>query len=276
MHGTQDFLNQMAAMPNTPLMPAFFIGHGSPMNAIAQNAFTKDLFNATQNIIKPNAIMVVSAHWLTTDTVVSTNKLPKTIYDFGGFPEELYNVKYEPKGSVEYATLVKNALSDWHITNDDFMGLDHGAWAVLKHMFPKADIPVFQLSIAANKSPVYHYNLIKQLVGLRQKGLMIIGSGNIVHNLGRLNWNNPNGLAFDWTIEFDNYVKNNLDTANHDALINYLNMGKAAALAVPTNDHYLPLLYVASVQQKNEKVKYIHHSFDMGSISMRSFMLAKV
>ncbi len=274
--GTQAFLNELAAMPATELTPAFFIGHGSPMNAITDNPFTKDINTAAQLLTKPQAIMVVSAHWLTNGTFVSTNKFPKTIYDFGGFPEALSKVKYEPSGSIEYALKVKELLTLSHVKNDDYMGLDHGAWSILKHMYPKADVPVFQLSIDANKPAAYHYDLIKQLASLRRKGLMIIGSGNIVHNLGRLNWATPNASPYDWALEFDAYVKQYLDTGNHAALVNYLQAGTAAKMAVPTNEHYLPLLYVLSVQEKNEAVQYIHHSFDMGSISMRSFMLKQV
>lgn len=267
------FYEELKAMPPTPLMPAFFIGHGSPMNAIADNAFTRDLANAVKDLPVPNAIMVVSAHWLTNGTFVSTNKFPKTIYDFGGFPQELYHVKYEPAGSPEYALQVKTLLEKSHVQSDDHMGLDHGAWSILKHLYPKAEIPVFQLSIDVSKPAAYHYELIKQLHSLRKKGLMIIGSGNIVHNLGILNWENPSAKPYDWSVEFDEYVKKALETYNHTALINYLDAGKAAKLSVPTNDHYLPLLYITGIQQKNEKLRFIHHSFDMGSISMRSFML---
>lgn len=270
----QQLLNEVSAMPPTPLMPAFFIGHGSPMNAITDNKFTQDLAKSTRNLPAPNAIMVVSAHWLTRGTFVSTNKFPKTIYDFGGFPKALSEVKYEPLGSPEYALQAKTLLDQSHaIQTDDHMGLDHGAWSILKHMYPKANIPVFQLSIDVSKPAKYHYDLIKQLAALRKKGLMIVGSGNIVHNLGRVNWNNPTAGPYDWTVEFDTYVKNNLESGDHMALVDYLKAGTSAQLSVPTNDHYLPMLYILGIQQKNEQLKFIHHSFDMGSISMRSFML---
>ncbi|MFN3445896.1 MAG: 4,5-DOPA dioxygenase extradiol [Bacteroidia bacterium] len=270
----QQLLNEVNAMPPTPLMPAFFIGHGSPMNAITDNKFTQDLAKSTRNLPAPNAILVVSAHWLTRGTFVSTNKFPKTIYDFGGFPKALSEVKYEPLGSPEYALQAKTLLDQSHnIQTDEHMGLDHGAWSILKHMYPKANIPVFQLSIDVSKPAKYHYDLIKQLAALRKKGLMIVGSGNIVHNLGRVNWSNPTAGPYDWTVEFDTYVKNNLESGNHLALVDYLKAGQSANLSVPTNDHYLPMLYVLGIQQKNEQLKFIHHSFDMGSISMRSFML---
>lgn len=267
------FYREMKEMPSTPAMPAFFIGHGSPMNAIADTAFTRDLAAAVKGIPAPNAIMVVSAHWLTRGTFVSTSRFPKTIYDFGGFPDELYQVKYEPPGSEEYALQVKALLEQSHVQEDDHMGLDHGAWSILKHMYPKADIPVFQLSIDAGKPAAYHYELIRQLQSLREKGLMIIGSGNIVHNLRTLNWQNPAAAPYDWSVEFDEYVRKNLESQNHQALINYLDAGKAANLAVPTNDHYLPLLYITGIRKKEEKLRFIHHSFDLGSISMRSFIL---
>lgn len=275
MLGTQTLLNELAAMPNTELTPAFFIGHGSPMNALADNTFTKDLAAALKPLEKPQAIMVVSAHWLTSGTYVSTNKSPQTIYDFGGFPDALSKVKYAAPGSPEFALQVKELITHSTVLPDASMGLDHGSWSILKHMYPNADVPVFQLSIDINKPSAYHYDLIRNLSSLRRKGLMIIGSGNIVHNLGRLNWRTPNAEPFDWTIEFDTYVKQHLDNKNHEALINYLKVGTSAQMAVPTNDHYLPLLYVLGVQEKKEQVKYIHHSFDMGSISMRSFMLAE-
>lgn len=273
MLSANELMNELNAMPLTPLMPAFFIGHGSPMNAILDTKFTQDLVNAAQNVPKPSAIMVVSAHWLTRGTFVSTNKFPKTIYDFGGFPKALSEVKYEPKGSPEFAQQVKTLLVDHYVQHDDHMGLDHGAWTILKHMYPKADVPVFQLSIDFSKPAAYHYALIRQLAELRKKGLMIVGSGNIVHNLGILNWENPSAKPYEWSLEFDQYVKQNLENGNHAMLIDYLKAGKSAQLAVPTNDHYLPMLYVLGVQQKNEQLKFIHHSFDYGSISMRSFVL---
>lgn len=270
---TNEFFNQVKGMDNTPLMPAFFIGHGSPMNAISDNAFTRDLGNATKNLPAPTAIMVVSAHWLTRGTFVSTSKFPETIYDFGGFPDALYKVKYEAPGAPDFALQAKKLLEQSHAQEDHTMGLDHGAWSILRHMYPKANIPVFQLSIDAAKPAAHHYELIKQIASLRKKGLMVIGSGNIVHNLRILNWQNPNAAPYDWSLEFDTYVKSNLENKNHQALIDYLKAGKSAQLSVPTNDHYLPLMYILGLQQKNENIKFIHHSFDLGSISMRSFML---
>ncbi len=270
----QQLLNEVNAMPPTPLMPAFFIGHGSPMNAIMDNQFTQDLAKSTRNLPAPNAIMVVSAHWLTNGTFVSVNKSPKTIYDFGGFPKALSDVKYEPLGSPEYALQAKTLLDLSHnIQTSDMMGLDHGAWSILRHMYPKANIPVFQLSIDVSQPAKYHYDLIRQLSALRSKGLMVVGSGNVVHNLGSVNWNDPTAGPYDWTVEFDAYVAQNLQTGNHLALVDYFKAGQCANLSVPTNEHYLPMLYVLGIQQKNEQLKFIHHSFDMGSISMRSFML---
>ena len=270
----QQLLNEVKAMLPTPLMPAFFIGHGSPMNAIIDNQFTQDLAKSTRNLPSPNAIMVVSAHWLTKGTFISVNKFPKAIYDFGGFPNALYDIKYEPIGSPEYALQVKTLLDQSHnIQTSDMMGLDHGDWSILRHMYPKANMPVFQLSIDATQPAKYHYDLMKHLAALRKKGLMIVGSGNIVHNLGRVNWNNPTAGPYDWTFEFDAYVERNLQTGNHLALVDYLKAGQCANLSVPSNEHYLPMLYVLGIQEKNEQLKFIHHSFDMGSISMRSFML---
>lgn len=274
LKSAQHLLNELKVVPPTPLMPAFFIGHGSPMNAITDNKFTQDLAKSTRNLPNPNAIMVISAHWLTKGTFISVNKFPKAIYDFGGFPNALYDIKYEPIGSPEYALQVKTLLDHSHnIQTNDMMGLDHGAWSILRHMYPKANIPVFQLSIDVTQPAKYHYDLMKQLAALRKKGLMIVGSGNIVHNLGHVNWNNTTSGPYDWTVEFDTYVKNNLETGNHMALVDYLKAGTSAQLSVPTNEHYLPMLYVLGIQEKNEQLKFIHHSFDMGSISMRSFIL---
>ncbi len=265
-------LNELGKNTDTDTMPVIFIGHGNPMNALYDNKFTQALGGIQKNITIPKAILVVSAHWLTRGTYVSTNPTPKTIYDFGGFPEELYKVAYEPKGSPELAKEVKEKISYTKVETDAQMGLDHGAWTVLKHMYPKADIPTFQLSIDYSKPALYHFELAKQLNYLRNKGVLVLGSGNIVHNLGMVDFNKPNS-AYDWAVEFDTIVKINLDKGDFNALINYEKLGKSAALSIPTNDHYLPMMYSIALKQEKENIEYIYESMEMGSISMRSFII---
>lgn len=268
----QPLLDELKKADFTATMPVFFIGHGNPMNAIYDNAFTKKLNTIRNTISKPKAILVISAHWLTKGTYVSTNPHPKTIYDFGGFPDELFRVKYEPNGAPELAKEIKEKVNYTSVSEDNTMGLDHGAWTILKHIYPAADIPVFQLSIDYSKPAAYHYELAKQLNYLRNKGVVIIGSGNIVHNLGMVDFNNPNS-AYDWAIEFDSMVKKLLDKGDDAALINYEKLGKSALLSIPTNDHYLPMLYILGLRNKGEQVSYIYESLEMGSLSMRSFVI---
>lgn len=268
----QPILDELKKMENTARMPVFFIGHGNPMNALYDNAFTKKLNSIKAGVPKPKAILVVSAHWLTRGTYVSTNPSPKTIYDFGGFPDELFQVKYEPKGSPDLAKEVAQKINYTKVTEDKEMGLDHGAWTILKHIYPAADIPTFQLSIDYSKPASYHYELAKQLNYLRDKGVLIIGSGNIVHNLGMVDFQNPNNV-FDWAREFDTTVKNLLDKGDDVSLINYEKLGKSALLSIPTNDHYLPMIYTLGLKNKGEHVEYIYESLEMGSLSMRSFVI---
>lgn len=268
----QPVLEGLKNAENTQRMPAFFIGHGNPMNALYDNAFTKKLNTIRLKIDKPRAILIVSAHWLTKGTYVSTNPKPKTIYDFGGFPEELYKVKYEPEGAPEIANDIRKNVNFANILEDQLMGLDHGAWTILKHIYPAADIPAFQLSIDYSKPPEHHFELAKQLNYLRTKGVIIIGSGNIVHNLGMVDFYNPNNV-YDWAEEFDTAVNNLLNKGDNEALIHYQKLGKCAELSVPTNDHYLPMLYILGLKNNGEQVSTIYESLEMGSLSMRSFMI---
>ncbi len=258
--------------PSREMQPALFIGHGSPMNVIQDNTFTRRLLEIGKNLPKPKAILVISAHWYTKGSWVSTNPFPQTIYDFGGFPKELYEIKYPAPGSPEYADILIKAVEKVTIQSDHEMGLDHGAWTILHFLFPNANVPVFQMSMDYTKGPAYHYELGKELLELRKKGVMIIGSGNIVHNLRAINWNEPNG-HHDWALEFDNVVKDKLSTRDHTSLINYDKLGKAAMLSVPSNDHYLPMMYILGLQQKNEEVVTLHEGFEMGSISQRAFIV---
>lgn len=257
----------------TPKVPLLFIGHGHPMNALFDNNFTRTLAKIGENIEKPNAIMVVSAHWETPGTFVSVNQFPKAIYDFGGFDQRLFQVKYEPKGHPELARELIKTAQLFTIKEEPNMGLDHGAWTVLKHIWPKADIPVFQMSMDYNQGPEYHYALAQALKKLREKGVLIIGSGNIVHNLGNLDWHNIDAKPFDWALEFDQIVKTQLDKGDFQSLVNYRQFGKTALMAVPSTDHYLPLLYTLGLADKDEALTYLFEGMQYGSISMRCFKI---
>ncbi len=268
----EDAVRELSKAENTEKMPVIFIGHGNPMNALADNAFTKALAAIPKTISKPKAILVVSAHWLTKGTYVSVNKHPKTIYDFGGFPDELFKVKYEPIGAPEIANEIKNTIKTVPVLADEQMGLDHGAWTILKHIYPNADIPTFEFSIDYSKPASYHFELAKQLEFLRSKGVLIVGSGNIVHNLGMVDWKNQN-TGYDWAIEFDTTVKNLLNKGDFKPLINYESLGKSAQLSIPTNDHYLPMIYTLGLKTEKEQISYLYESMEMGSLSMRSFII---
>jgi 4,5-DOPA dioxygenase extradiol len=202
---------------------------------------------------------------------VTAMEQPKTIHDFGGFPDELFAQQYPAKGSPEFAKETQALITKTKVQSDFEWGLDHGTWSVLLPMFPQADIPVYQLSIDYSKPPQYHYELAKELAELRKRGVLIVGSGNIVHNLRMIDWN---GKAFDWAIEFDEKIKKYIDEKNHNDIINYEKLGKLAQLAVPTNDHYLPLLYSLALQDKKDSVKYFNDKCEMGSISMRSLIIS--
>lgn len=258
---------------NTLPLPILFVGHGTPMNAIADNAFTRKLAEWGNSFTeKPKAILVISAHWLTRGTHVMVSPKPRTIHDFGGFPEALYRIQYPAPGSPEFASEAKQLITSTGVVDDDQWGLDHGAWTVLRHMFPKADIPVFQVSIDFSKPPQYHYNLAQELKALRKKGVLIIGSGNIVHNLYQIDFE-ENAKPFDWAIEFDEIVKNKLQTRNYENLIDYASLGKAASLSIPTNDHYLPMLYSLGLTDKNEPLTFTYEEIQNASISMRCFQV---
>lgn len=255
---------------NDVKMPVLFVGHGNPMNAIEKNEYHKKWNEIGRVLPRPKAILVISAHWLTKGTRVTAMEKPKTIHDFYGFPDELFAQEYPAKGSPEFAKETQSAITKTKVQSDFEWGLDHGTWSVLLPMYPKADIPVFQLSIDYTQPPQYHYELAKELLKLREKGVLIIGSGNIVHNLNMINWN---GKAYDWAIEFDLKIKKLIDDQNHICIINYKKLGSIAQLAVPTNDHYLPLLYVLALQTRNESVSYFNDKCEMGSISMRSLII---
>ena len=259
-------------------MPLLFIGHGSPMNIVLNNDYTNSLVKVAKELPKPRAILVISAHWLKNGTYVTCVSKPKTIFDFYGFPDELYRVSYPSPGSPEDAELTIKTVKSTRIKCGDW-GLDHAAWAVLKHMYPDANIPVFEMSLDyspyndwKSKPIEYHYRLASELAPLREKRILIIGSGNIVHNLSLLDFD-VDAKPFDWAVKFDEKTKQLLISGNHERLINYLDIGKEAFYAVPTLDHYLPMIYAIGLQKKEDSLKFIHESFQHGSVSMRSLQI---
>lgn len=266
LNALEQFANQL---PNTETMPVLFFGHGSPMNAIEDNEFSKCWIETASLIPKPSAILCVSAHWETRGTYVTAMDIPQTIHDFGGFPQALFDVEYKAKGSPELAKLTKEIITTTDVVLDEKWGLDHGSWSILKNLYPKADIPVVQLSLDYRQPPQYHYEIAKQLSTLRKKGVLIIGSGNIVHNLGILDWKNPNG-GFDWAIEANEKIKTFILDGNYQQLINYSSLGRAVQLSVPTPEHYLPLLYTMALKDDKENISLFNDKLVMGSISMLS------
>jgi 4,5-DOPA dioxygenase extradiol len=250
-------------------MPVVFIGHGSPMNAIVQNDYNRDLISCAKKLSRPRAILVVSAHWLTTGTFITGAGEPEQIYDFWGFPQAIYSIVYRAPGSPTVAEdIVKWSDTD-QIKIDSLRGIDHAAWAVLKYLFPKADVPVLELSLDTEQDADYHYQLGKKMRVLRDEGILIIGSGNIVHNLREIEYEEYT-VPYPWAVEFDHFVKDALLSRDDDSLINYLENGDAEK-AVPTNDHYLPMLYVLAALDEHEKIEFVHESMQNASISMRSF-----
>ena len=249
-----------------PVMPALFIGHGNPINAIEENVFSRAWADAARSLPTPEAILCVSAHWQTTGTRVTTMPKPRTIYDFSGFPKALYDVVYPCPGLPELYETITETLPVVNIRKDVSWGLDHGAWSVLCHMFPRADIPVVQLSLDRTLLPLHHYDLGKRLKALRRKGVLIIGSGNIVHNLGMVTWDDR---AYDWAIAFDEKIKQLILSHDHEAIIDYEKMGPDAAMAIPTNEHYLPLLYILATEEDGDEMAFFAEDITLGSISMR-------
>lgn len=253
-------------------MPVLFIGHGSPMNAIEDNIFSKRWQQMGKEIPTPKAVVVVSAHWLTKGTMVTAMPNPKTIHDFGGFPQALFDVQYPAPGSPELATEIQKLITNPAVELDHDWGLDHGTWSVVKHMYPDADIPVLQLSIDYYKPAAYHYELAKQLLALRKKGVLIIGSGNMVHNLRMVAWDKLNEpeYGFDWALEMNDIFKNKISNGFHKELIQYEKLHKSATLAIPTPDHYYPLLYILALQTDNDKVEFFNDKTVGGSLTMTS------
>lgn len=261
---------------NTERMPVLFLGHGSPMNAIEENQFVEGFRNLAKTLRKPNAILCISAHWYINGTKVTAMKTPPTIHDFGGFPRELFEVQYPAPGSPELANATKQILSPAIVELDQKWGLDHGAWSVIKHFYPNADVPVIELSIDYTKSPDYHYELAKQLGSLRDKGILIIGSGNIIHNLGLVDWANFNkdDFGFDWAKEAKDTINQWLLDGNFEPVIHYEKQFRAIQLAVPTPDHYLPLIYALGLKSKADKIELFNDKMVAGSLSMTSLKIS--
>lgn len=268
-------LNKMtSAMSNTGKMPVLFLGHGSPMNAIEENEFVSAFKKLGKELVRPNMILCISAHWETKGTFVTAMQNPPTIHDFGGFPQALFDVQYPAPGSPELAQETKSIITKTEVGLDDKWGLDHGAWSVIKHLYPNADIPVIQMSIDYSQPAKYHYELAKEISSLRQKGVLIIGSGNIVHNLRMVAWKKLNEVyAFDWAIEANEKMKSHILSGDHQKLIDFKSQGKAFDLAIPTPEHYLPLLYTLALKEENEKITLFNDKAVGGSLSMTSLKI---
>ena len=254
------------------VMPVLFIGHGSPMNGIEDTAFSRRWSQMAKEIPTPKAVLVVSAHWFTKGTKITAMDFPKTIHDFGGFPQELFDVQYPAPGNPLLAKETAELLHSAHVEFDHDWGLDHGAWTIIRHMYPEANIPVLQLSIDYTKGPQYHYDLAKELNALRKKGVLIIGSGNMVHNLRMVAWDRLNDpeYAYDWAIQMNNKFKELIQAGDHKPLINYSSLGKEAMLAIPTPEHYLPLMYTLGLKNSQDDVSFFNDKAVGGSLTMTS------
>lgn len=290
----KDFLKTLAVLPlmstamklneleklvsplgNSSKMPVLFLGHGSPMNAIEENEFVSGFRKLGKELERPKAILCISAHWETKGTFVTAMQMPKTIHDFGGFPQALFDVQYPAPGSPELAKETKELVTKTEVGLDEDWGLDHGAWSVIKHLYPNADVPVIQMSIDYTKPAQYHYELAQQLQKLREKGVLIVGSGNMVHNLRMVAWNRLSGepYAFDWATEANEKMKSYILNDDHKKLIDFRNQGRAFDLAIPTPEHYLPLIYSLALKGKSEEVNIFNDQPVGGSLSMTSIKI---
>jgi len=261
----------------TEKMPVLFLGHGSPMNAIEDNEFSRGWQEAGKTFPKPLAVMCISAHWETRGTFVTVMEKPRTIHDFGGFPKELYAVQYPAPGSPELAKKIKGLIKKTEAGLDESWGLDHGCWSVVKHLYPDADVPVVQLSLDYTQSPQYHYDLAKEISPLRKNGVLIIGSGNMVHNLRMVAWDKLNDAeyGYGWAVETSEQMKKFIIDGDHPSLINYPLRGNAFDLAIPTPEHYLPLLYALALKENNEEVSLFNDKLVGGSLSMTSVKIGE-
>lgn len=257
---------------SSPRMPVLFVGHGSPMNAIEENEFAEGWRGMGKNLPRPSAILCVSAHWQTKGTKVTAMEKPETIHDFGGFPRELYEVQYPAPGSPELARATRDTVREKVIELDRAWGLDHGAWSVIRRMYPDASVPVVELSLDWQMTPQQHYDLARELAPLRRKGVLIIGSGNMVHNLGMVSWEHLNtpGYAYDWALEAGDAMKKHILSGDHKPLISYGSQGRAWSLAIPTPEHYIPLLYSLALREQDEPVELFNDKPIAGSLTMTS------
>ena len=275
MKNLNELYNESALFANTDLMPVLLLGHGSPMNAIEENQFVSGFKEIAQSLPTPAAILCISAHWFTNGTKVTSMIIPRTIHDFSGFPQALYEVQYPAKGSPALANETKNLLFPTHIDLDEKWGLDHGAWSVIKHLYPQANIPIIELSIDYTKSAQYHFDLAKKLQVLRNKGILIIGSGNIIHNLRLVDFQHidKDNYGYAWAIEAKEKLYNYINNRDFQPLINYHTLSTAVQLSIPTPEHYLPLIYTLGLQQKEENILFFNDKLVGGSISMTSIKI---
>ena len=266
--------NQLKSTEN---MPVLFIGHGSPMNAIEENEFVTGWRQIGTSMPRPTAILCISAHWETRGTWVTAMERPGTIHDFGGFPQELFAVRYPAPGDPALAAETKNIIKKSDVGLDEKWGLDHGCWSVVSRLYPDADVPVIQMSLDYYQSPGYHYELAKELISLRKRGVLIIGSGNMVHNLGLVSWDKIDqpGFGYDWAIEANEKMKEFIISDNHKQLIDYKSLGKAFNLAIPTPDHFLPLLYSLALKEKDDNIEIFNDKAVMGSLTMTSIKIGR-
>jgi 4,5-DOPA dioxygenase extradiol len=249
-------------------MPAIFFGHGNPMNALQQNDWTEAWATIGKTIPPPRAVLCVSAHWYLPATLVTAMPEPRTIHDFGGFPRELYQVQYRAPGSPELAVRVQELLAPLPVELDQSWGLDHGTWSVLRHVYPSASVPVLQLSMDETQPASFHFELGKRLAPLRDEGVLLVGSGNLVHNLHTYAWGRHTPEPYDWAVRFEEQAKTLMTSDGFDALVNYESLGRDALLAIPTPDHYLPLLYVLGAKRPHDTITFPVHGIDGGSVSM--------
>ena len=251
-------------------MPVIFVGHGSPMNAIEDNDYSRTWQSLAKRIPRPEVILSISAHWYTKGTKIMNEEKPETIYDMYGFPKELYEIVYNSPGSPSTAKIVKDMISK-ETEYDNSWGIDHGTWSILVHMYPDRDIPVFQISIDADAPPEVHYKIGEELKSLREDGVLIFGTGNVVHNLRLVDWH-KGSKGFDWAYEFDDYIHENILKGNHNNIIKYAELGEIAKLAVPTPDHFYPLLYALGASDKKDKVSIFNKSCELGSLTMTGYL----
>jgi 4,5-DOPA dioxygenase extradiol len=270
-------LNKMTgAFDSTERMPVLFIGHGSPMNAIEDNEFSRGWAEVGSSISRPAAIVCISAHWETRGTYVTAMQKPPTIHDFGGFPKALFDVQYPAPGDPVLARETKAMIRKTEVGLDDKWGLDHGSWSVIKRLYPKADVPVIEMSLDYMQPAQYHYDLAKELSALRRKGVLIIGSGNMVHNLGMIAWDKMNvpDYGYDWAVEANEKMKRFILSGDHRSLINYKSQGQAFDLAIPTPDHFLPLLYALALKEGTDQISFFNDKATMGSLTMTSIKIS--